>query len=548
MDRFAVPVFLSADPISRDTIFNLRYFNNSPVQDAPYRIDPSGKTAEGLLYYDPGWNRYQATPNGASSVAYEEDMATMFVPTNEAMDEYFRIGGEGEDLKVAFGSWENVPTSIVADFISNHQKYSFMASLPSRFSTMKDEAGYEMNIVKQDIAGSYVARNGLVYTINKVLPPLDYRSVMGPIKIDVNTRIFNLSMNDTYCQFQYYLRSLKNNYQFFVTPDAYMKGYLDPVSTGYTGDKVARWEFEITSNGTIRALVCSVLTGDTIGEVTDVATIKNRLNDILDQQTIVGDLTPGQEWYLTKSGAPIRLTGGEANDLIAGAGNIEQSTTATINKTYDKNNGRTYYIDKVLENSTTSVYRTLVNHPEFSEFVRLCDYAGFFVNKPTPITSSLDLKVGFFNLYNYTIYVPTNSALQAAISSGLIPDPNNIEAEGDQEIKDAMMEKLTRILRYHFIDNSVIIKGETLDNKEFLSATLNNVTNKFYPVWVTHRNQEISLRTAKGGTARVLKDNNLYNLFARDIVVNNSDPTKATLIETSSWAVIHRIDNVLWCE
>jgi uncharacterized surface protein with fasciclin (FAS1) repeats len=556
MERFAVPHYTrnSIDPESGDTIFALRYFNNSPVN--PYTTDPDGNRPEGYLYYDPGWNRYQATANSATQAAYETDMATMFVPTNEAMDNYFAPGGAGEDLYLAFGGiWDSVPSSIVADIVANHQKYSFMASLPSRFSTMKDEAGYEMDITKNDIVDSYLARNGLVYLIDRVLPPLDYRSVMGPFKIDVNTKIFNLSMGDTYCQFQYYLRSLKNNYLFFVTPDIDMIEYLDPVSLGYTSDKRATWKFRTNVSGAINATVYSTQTGDSIGEITSAEIIKNRLNDILDQHTVVGFYNPEQEWYLTKSGAPIRLAGTSAGSQVAGVGNLEQGKPAAITKVYEKNNGTTFYVNGLLQNATTSIYRELYNHPEFSEFFNLCNYAGFFEPVLTAAARALDNRVTFFDLYRYTIFVPTNQALREAIHAGLIPDPDAIEAQTDQEIKDEMLEKLVRIMRYHFVDNSVYIKGEECEEKEFLTATINQRTNKFYPVWITNKNQQISLKTAGSRTnntnsvaASVIRSGNLYNLPARDIVVNNGDLTRATMIETSSWAVIHQIDKVLWFE
>lgn len=574
MDRFAVPMSHSYNTITQDSIFTLRYFNNSPYLSSRLLLDPSGKLAEGLLYYDPGWNKYQATENSAQQEMWESDMAAMFVPTNEAMQAYFSPGGEGEEIYNAFGgSWDNVPTSIVADIISNHQRYSFINSLPSRFSSMKDEAGYDIQIDKDnDIKESFVARNGLIYVVNKVFPPLDYRTVMGPIKVDQGTRIFNLAIGDSYCQFLYYLRSLQNTFQLFVTPDINMLNYLDPVSLGYTDSKKARWTFAIDGiSGNIIARRYNAITGERLtgadSIVTDKNILKNRLEDILNQHTIVGTINSGQEYYITKGGAPLKIQGNTLGSTVIGGGNAEQGSAPRIIKTYEnKSNGSTYYIDGIAESATVSIYRTLANHSEFSEFLRLCyntpwpegSDMDIFINQTSDRKAALDSKVKFFDLFNYTIYVPTNQAIQNAISAGIIPEPDRIPeiANGDIDKEYELYDKLRRFIRYHFQDNSIFIKGERFSDREFKTATINDEEhfdpsyplNKFFPIKVTQDGNNITLKSHKGGTATVIKDNGLYNLIARDIVVNTDRKETGTLIETSSWAVIHQIDNVLLCE
>lgn len=58
--------------------------------------------------------------------------------------------------------------------MANHQKYSFLSSLPSRFGDIKDDAGYEMEVSKENIVDKFVGRNGVVYVTDKVFTPLDY--------------------------------------------------------------------------------------------------------------------------------------------------------------------------------------------------------------------------------------------------------------------------------------------------------------------------------------------------------------------------------------
>ena len=75
MDRFAYPVPYSFSELTGDTIFSLRYFNSSTVM--PLTTDGSGKLSEGLLYYDPGWNKFQATVNSPQQEMWETDMGAI---------------------------------------------------------------------------------------------------------------------------------------------------------------------------------------------------------------------------------------------------------------------------------------------------------------------------------------------------------------------------------------------------------------------------------------------------------------------------------------
>ncbi|MGE4432495.1 MAG: hypothetical protein AB7D40_00595 [Bacteroidales bacterium] len=578
MDRFCQPMLFDTDP-DGTKVYQLRYFNRDLMKTGrSLTTDLNGKAAPGLLYYDPGWNLYAASANTTNQNAFEMDMAAMFVPNNEAMQDYFNEdpSSEGYDLYVAFdGDWSKVPDNIAADFVANHQKASFIASLPSQFETIKDEAGYEMEIEKENIVSSFVGRNGLVYTINKVLPPLDYRSVMGPVKIDQGMKILNMAMGDTYCQFQYYLRSLKSTFHFFVTPDEHMKDYIDPVSMGHATSRRATWNFYLNANSAIQATLYSLATGDSIGINNSGGTsgqLTSRLTDILNQQTLVGEVVPGQEWYITKGFAPLRLFWeGNAISAVQGAGNDQ---ALQVTKVYEKTNGFTYYINGIAQPSRTSIYQTLARHAgasvagsvddKFKLFYDICNEMGLFIASPTSTTRALDYKIDFLNQFHYTIYVPTNAAIQKAWDEGLMPSLdaiNNVTLTAEEEAAgisivekaDSLRSKLKRFIRYHFQDYAVCLKGKEVNGVPYLSATLNESTNKFFPIYVKQDGSSIVLTDyynaqkpmAERQTIRVLTSDDLYNLMARDIVVNASNTTAANKIETYSYGVLHQIEDVL---
>lgn len=180
----------------------------------------------------------------------------------------------------------------------------------------------------------------------------------------------------------------------------------------------------------------------------------------------------------------------------------------------------------------------------------MCALLGIFVNNPTTSTVAPGRKVRFLNQYHYTVYVPTNEAIREAQEKGLIPTVEQIENEGDLSVRDSLEKVLERFVRYHFQDNSVFVKGEQVDDTPYLTSTINEETNKFYPVYVTNRGGSVTLSSeadhaAGKVTAHVLTDGNAYNLMTRDLILNNGDKEKATAIEAYTYAVIHQIDKVL---
>jgi uncharacterized surface protein with fasciclin (FAS1) repeats len=175
-----------------------------------------------------------------------------------------------------------------------------------------------------------------------------------------------------------------------------------------------------------------------------------------------------------------------------------------------------------------------------------------FVNE-SPLFSENRI-VSFFNTYNYTVYVPTNEKMEEYIRQEF-PELNTTPYEiwdKIQEMEDAHAQaeaakKLYNFLLYHFQDNSVYIRGGS-EPQSYETALLNPDPEilRFRRLYVVPDGNTLELFSEKEGGKRLAKvvttTPDHYNIMARDCQFRTSSPYT---IVTSSFAVIHQIDNVL---
>ncbi len=562
-----------------DSVFVKGYFNERTHTEGPLGESLS---SYGMLYYDPS----EATYSMSSS---EQDMGAMFVPTDHAMNEFIN-GGKGSYLRDAYGSWENIPTDILAMFLKNHQKRSFTASLPHSWSTLTDETSYLIDIKKSDVERCIMTGNGPVYVVNAVFPPIDYQGVYAAVLTDDNMSVMKWAITDDWSnlsdteamRYYMYLRSMENMYNLLVPTDEAMRNYREPISWAIGGSSREIWEFSYVKNQ--NTVVADVYTSDANGNkgtfkrsVTNKRIIRNRLRDIIDMHIIVGDNNGGalsgyvddgtQNYILTKGGATIAVSGKDASVKFNGGGDMESNTPAANVVTgnsgrpcrYDSDNGRTFFIDHILHDATISVYDQLAAHPEYKAFFDLCrghdqvftyfsndpDVQEIFSSKIGTTSSGLGMVVNSFNNYRYTIFVPTAEALEKAFRE----DPDlytweEIVADEDYASKKRKTLYLLSFLKYHFMDNSVYISGKQYGPASYETAARNEF-DKFHKVTVASNGNTLEITGENGVKANVIKNGDVYNIMARDFIVDASDYTQANNITASSRAVIHLIDNAL---
>ena len=467
LDRFAMPVYnnsittqyadwyaeqslvqsdMSAYP-APDSIFEVRYLSKSSQAASKF----SGNASSGgvyaddyLLTYDPGWNEYYIAALQAGASAPElAEIAAMFVPTNEAMVDYFVNNPNTKLLLDTYGSLDNtadnlyrnledVPLNILSKFVSNVMNTSFASSVPSKFSSVVDDAHDVMGLAPEYIEDKpesegggkdiTVANNGVVYVMKEVFGPKAYEVVSAPALFNssnrelntgmVNWIIQNVTYNNAYglgLDYYAYLLSSASRYGLFLpTKEAFDFMLYDPTSAGrgvkeyihyYIDNSVAmsqggagigasRWR----DNGSGVLDSVGVFSLTAAGSATYMPIVKAQLSELIQMCTVElganeegsadNQNIKGGRYYKTKNGAGIYVTGsgdiGVGTQILGGRQLVEGQTDSrvqnpTITRVFaGQSNGISYAIDHLIESTTRSVYAFLRDTPRFSKFYDLC--------------------------------------------------------------------------------------------------------------------------------------------------------------------------------
>ena len=388
---------------------------------------PADTLTESYLKFDPGWNTFTSS----NIVAMNQDMGVMFVPSDEALKAYWN-GGGGEFLKDRFGTWENVPNYVIDDFVNNHMKPSFVASVPSKFGQVKNDGQVEMGIEKDDVVRSILCCNGVVFITNRVFPPVSYVAVSAPTLVNENMKIMRWAI-EIY-SFDAYLLSMDSYYSFVLPTDEAFKHYVDPLSIAKgepelwefyydetykaVGAKVYEYDLETQTKGTEKKQIAANIY-DNVRKRYNNPIIEDRLEDLIDNHIIVDNIdqsSQGKLYYRTKANGTIKVEVNPTEGLnVFGGYQIENSTPIHVTKENIKDqtkegNGKTYIVPSVMQSSIKSVYAAISEQAgteeapgPFYEFHKLMNDAGvFFTNEDF---ASFGQTVESFNTYHYTVYV-----------------------------------------------------------------------------------------------------------------------------------------------
>lgn len=539
LDRFSVPVPISksseiAETYNRiyrqgqepEQLYEKRYFTAESERGAQkkdggflsYEYEDSGKVktrnAVGSLYFDPGWNAYQA---GTSGTPKEQDMAAIFAPTDSALLEYFTAsGGAGVDLvenyakinpssiktmKELMRAVDSIPEDILQALVRNLMQISFKSAVPSKFPNILDDARDQMGVSDKDVKQTLIANNGVVYLVDKVFSPARYVAVTAPVMLDDSLLIANTAIEDL--DYDKYLLSSQNRFGLIVpTNDAMI--FYDPYTAKDSEKRIAykfvyiekddvvkveKWNAYKPQTGEYGPLVSK------LGYVDDAGKEK-LLKEMLEYYVIPDDMeaeedcAKGRKYYMAKGYGTIKVGRDDNGHVNALAGGRELQNGAMIplgREPYYKSNGQTYCLSEgMIHPATQSVYDVLNATEEFSSFLELCRPVGMsaffdYIKKYIKAEYKQDVQVEQFNIfdekknnnvrmfdtYHYTVYVPSNEAIALAHEQGL-PTWDGLKEE--YAIVDALEKDSLPNLEKADSVQAKVLKKEIAHRKEGLKV------------------------------------------------------------------------------
>ena len=338
--------------------------------------------------------------------------------------------------------------------------------------------------------------------------------------------------------------------------------------------------------------------------------------------------SPLNEYYLSNRGNAVKVIRDEDDNIIAVKGGFQLEnerlgivgenpgiSSCQVKKIYDYvGNGNTLVLDAPLVPTYRSVYSIFTNDADqlaagkegfggetpYSAFYDLCnanDYEAEIVGCGLAEGKSeaqkymafiehngLDYNVQFFNSCqdhnpnsfssnHYTIFVPTNEAIQEAINAGLPtwegiredyrshckPQTNELATTEDSIRIAAKITYLTNFVRYHFAEKSVFADRCELAPNEFVSFCFDKDSEEMCKLHVARIGSSDGTRLCVCDDMTWQKNagsmgNNPFatvgerNVLARDISCSKSPvevQPKGITIEASSAAVIHNIPGCL---
>lgn len=638
MDRYSAPYYYEEGTREYDRIYNsedsafvLRYFSQRCFDHRSGRVmnytnknsdkptDPEGNLVMAYLKYDPAWNQY-IDNNSENDNDCHYDAGVMIVPTNTAILDWWN--GAGKELQDEYKEMDSIPDEIIAKLINVNMLSTFSDAVPSKFDLVLNDAKEPLGITTSDVVGCYMGCNGVVYKTNKVFTPAEFASVAYPALAHVSTMNIIYSGGIEGRGFLPYLLSMDSKYAMLLPTNGALLNYVDQGSYGKmvktvdgNGDsilmenpdvfefrwdlttksvKARRYEAQVDADGNITKVVATPKQQSVADNV--INTVFDGMMDQLiivipDKSMTVEDyVKAGYNYFKTKGGAIIRASFVGDSLCFEGGWQMEHNgRKITSVQRYDKQNGNSYQLESQCPmGAQNSVYLTLKNNSEFQSFFNLlkndyCDLLAVTLNAGSNTKYYAGMtELGSENLrildnYNYTVYVPTNAAIQALQDQKILPTDEELsrgdksEVTGEEPVVDSLCiaegwyeynadrdkvrqtvistvrDIVNDFIRYHVQDNSVSIGLAKAANAttSFESMKRNPSTGRYYPIKVNYDNTSMTVTDAVGGVHHVKTDKGLYNKVCREYWFENKPYTNSSRMFMASNVVLHQIDGVM---
>ncbi|MDR7209455.1 fasciclin domain-containing protein [Flavobacterium piscis] len=361
----------------------------------------------------------------------QSDAYTLFAPDNTSLQKFI-----DEVLLKNFTSLDKLPKYVFEDFFKAHMVTG--AVWPSKLSSFNNALDEELRFnLNTDVKEAKVVSNGFFYGTNKIQASNLFYSVYTSAYLDpkftLATRLFNDGSS-----YREIISNINQKYTLFLPSDTVL------LALGYDYNTArSEWMYVSPVTGVSSTAVDSRLRLLRVLYNSIVPTPEGELNDLSGSGIIrSGDMDiPGE--YIKWS-----------NNKVYAAGNEALGNMANILGYEDQQNGRTYYIDKLLEFSEESPGVDLKNlaAPSGSEYFNFYSY----LKNSTIFNATGDKILGVDLGTSYTFVVPNNAAIVQAVKDGKLPGNITTGAPNFAPVNLGEQDIVADFIRYHILATKTV--------------------------------------------------------------------------------------------
>jgi uncharacterized surface protein with fasciclin (FAS1) repeats len=403
----------------------------------------------GLAFSPNNENYLKQTDNDGQADGY-----SLFVPTNDVLQSFINT-----KILEFYPSLDALPQYILVDIINSHmwQNTVWPSKFASVLNLLQEPARFNAGT---NVTDKQILSNGLFYGTNKVQESNTFYSVYSRPYLNPAYTLMTRALNEEYRRI---INNIGIRFTLFMMSDQLLR------TKGFDYDGIrAEWVYTSPATGVRVAGALARIRIQRILYNSIVYTPNNELNNLSGTGFIrSGDRdVPGE--YIKWN-----------NNKMVAAGNDDAGTVVNVSRFEDTSNGRVYYTDNLLEYSERGIGLKLaaLASPVGSEFKRFFDYLNNspLYNRTTGVINGVALGT------SYTLLVPNNASIAAAITAGLLPASITPTASVD-------IERVNAFIRFHILakntiapdGNQDISSTETLyknSNDEVVNARIINVVN-----------------------------------------------------------------------
>jgi uncharacterized surface protein with fasciclin (FAS1) repeats len=446
------------------------------------------KVYSNLLAFSPNNENYLKTQDNDG----QREGWTMFVPRNDSLLSYLdRI------LKEGYLNVNSLPLPVISDLVNAHMWQTTV--WPSKFTSTFNFLGEPayMNPTT-NILDKKMLSNGVFYGTNKVNEPNVFSTVYG--KSYLNPKMSLMTKLLDYEQ-KVIVTNPNNKFTLFMMPDAVLSAQNYAFNTATN-----LFTLNNVGNDSNRLNLLRILNTGV------VETPNNEMANIFNPNDSGTIVSYGGEYLKWKWNSAL------GKPQIFTAGTRDRGLTVVVDSVKATKNGQVLYLNNLLY----FTYIPIGKHIENLGTATTSEYNLFwnYLKNSTAYDATTSNIVGTSAGSFYTVFVPNNNAIRAAITAGLLPGTSAVPNFAPTLTSDRVL--VEKFIQYHILDKKSVIN----DGKDIGSyATLLK----------TPTGEAVTIAITYPGNVFELTDG--YNRKARMVTSQSNQLSNRTMI--------HLIDNYL---